>query len=152
MLEGKNQYQIKNVYFIFWFLKCFSFIIYCIKTFLHHLNKVWQNHGRLLLKIGMLFYSSDCQKHLSKLISPNYSLPKFATPQWTKFYSLTSHSSFCCKNGVHSGPRMGSICRYCGSHHIPCSGTVRGHLSVLSAFLYSSSTFCVPTTYSNAGQ
>lgn len=91
----KSTDQIEKVFnciFEIPFLKCFSLYIVSKLFYSTEMSEAWQNHGRRLLKAGVFFYSSDCQKHLSKLIFSNYLPPKSAALQWTVFYSLISHS------------------------------------------------------------
>ena len=148
--QRRKQYQVEKVFIAFLrFLKCFSW--YIMPKLLHHQNKAWQKCGRLSPKMGMLFYSSDCQKHLSKLISLNYFPSKFAT--WRELNSILSPCTFLgCRNLIHSKWSMGSVCRYCGTHHAASLGIRRDNVSVLSIFFCLIHIYCVPTMYSRAGQ
>lgn len=131
----KNYHQVEKYFYDVFEISFFLSAYMSCPNFSISPNKVSQKFsGKALLK--MLLYSSNCQKHSAKLISPNYFPSKFATLQWAKLYFFTLYPHKC-MNLILSRHRMGSVCRSCEIHnYTPSLGIMRDNLSVLSAFLY----------------
>lgn len=102
------------------------FIIYHVKTFLHHENptKIFWNSITEGMYVILL-------KWLSKIFGRtpfHLNLPH---------YNKVSSILFSHHTSIDVRLWMGSACRYCGTPHTPSLGTIRDSSRIPAAFLYS---------------